>query len=65
MIGPQKCGTCRFSNKLQHFNQYACRRHSPIGEIVHPIVDERLCIPKFPVMREIDWCGDWEWKDGR
>lgn len=35
-----------------------CRKRAPIVERVEPHHDLRSWVPVFPVMKNIDWCGE-------
>jgi len=56
----QSCKTCRFSSQGKYYDQYDCRRRSPVAEQVDYCYDLRGWVPRFPVMKEADWCGDYE-----
>ena len=55
-----RCGSCRFALKVG-FDDYECRKRSPVQERVEHYVDMRGWVPRWPVMKSADWCGDYEW----
>lgn len=40
-----------------------CRKHAPKVEHVESCHDIRRWVPVFPIMKNIDWCGEFEVKE--
>ncbi len=56
----QSCSICKYSGKQQGFKDYPCQRYAPVMEKVESFVDGRQYMPRFPIMKGDDWCGDFE-----
>jgi hypothetical protein len=54
------CKTCFYSGGETNYDDYHCRRHAPICEIVEPSQDLRKYVPRFPIMKGSDWCGEFK-----
>lgn len=55
---PQSCSNCRFG-KVRGY-ALECRRRAPLAEHVASRIDIREWVPRFPIMRLDDWCGEFE-----
>lgn len=53
-----QCSTCRFAEKIG-YDDHQCRRRAPVSERVDACQDLRQWVPRWPVMKGADWCGDW------
>lgn len=56
------CENCRYSEKLGTHDNYDCRRHAPVMEKVKSYFDLREYLPRWPIVKSTDWCGDFERK---
>lgn len=54
------CVDCKYSGGRIGYEDYPCKRHSPVIEKVHSCHDIREFIPVWPIMKASDWCGDFE-----
>jgi len=57
---PESCAVCRFAGSEIGFERFPCRHSSPVAEKVDPSCDTLQWIPRFPIMKKNDWCGDFE-----
>ena len=58
-----KCAECRFAGPRRGYDQYTCRRRAPIAAHdpnMHCGVLENSFLPRWPLMRGTDWCGEFE-----
>lgn len=53
------CEDCRFAGPKRNYNDHECRRHAPEMVTVPHWQDIRLHVPRWPVVRSDDWCGDY------
>jgi hypothetical protein len=60
IVLPECCAECRFSGPIQGYDEIPCQRHAPVSEKVDPARDLRQWVPRFPIMRAAEWCGDFE-----
>lgn len=55
------CERCAYSSPSYHGHR-ECRRNAPVAEKVESYQDLRLWVPRFPVMRADEWCGEFKEK---
>ena len=57
------CAECRFAGPRRGYDQYPCRRRAPIA-VNDPYMNcgvlENSFVPRWPLMRGTDWCGEFE-----
>jgi hypothetical protein len=57
------CAECRFAGPRRGYDQYTCRRRAPIAAHdpnMNCGVYEDSFVPRWPLMRGTDWCGEFE-----
>lgn len=59
-MSEQCCANCRFGASRYEWENTPCRRHAPATEKVESWQDLRGFVPRWPIMKAHDWCGDWE-----
>lgn len=52
------CANCKFSGRRFNYQDRECRRRAPVTEKIDACLDIREWVPRFPIMRETDWCGE-------
>jgi hypothetical protein len=60
------CWKCRYSGydlemdrEPPEYWDTECRRHAPVADKVDSSRDLRQWVPRFPIMKVSDWCGEW------
>ena len=56
----ERCVYCRFASGVNNYQEHDCRRHAPTPDKVENYVDCRVWVPRWPIVRSDDWCGDFE-----
>lgn len=52
------CSACAYAGPRMGYEDHECRRRAPVAERVDAAQDLRQWVPRFPVMKAGDWCGD-------
>ena len=63
--GLERCEYCRFASPVRNYRVHDCLRHAPKSDKLDNWQDGRVWVPRWPIVRSDDWCGDFERSNGQ
>ena len=54
-----RCETCWHAGPRMNYDDHECRRYAPDREKVESHQDIRMHVPRWPIMKAHNWCGEY------
>jgi len=65
MTGVTKsCAQCGHAGPRLNLDDYECRKRAPVAERMEPTPNASRWVPRWPMMKAEEWCGEFTAHEG-